>query len=846
MYFRQFLEEQTEKHAVLAFGRMNPPTTGHEKLVDKVKEVAKSVKGTHHVVLSHSQDAEKNPLSGEQKVKHAQRYFPDTNITTSSKEHPNFLAQASKLHKSGATHLHMVAGSDRTGEYEKILHKYNGVKGAHGYFKFRGIHVHSAGERDPDAEGVSGMSASKMRGHAAKGNFKEFKKGIPHHVAPEHAKELYNDVRKGMQVKEDFKSQIQMILSEGVHDKGIFKAVFLSGGPGSGKDYVLDNTLNGHGLIEINSDKALEFLMDKNNLDKKMPETEADARTLVRGKAKDMTELKQKLALLGRNGIIINGTGDDPAKYAKIKKNLEEIGYETSMVAVVTRDEISAQRNIERGQRGGRTVPENIRKEKWDAVHNARPEMAKLFGNSYVEFDNSEDLRNAPPEVVKAKKEEMDNIFKTVQKFVQAPPKNEQAKAWVAGELQKKDTLPVPKKGAELSLPHSNEGESKVTDEARRLGLQYYGYGRYGKNGKVTHHSVHGSLVQDPTHAEQQKMIKKTAEVPMSGASSQKPAPKKPVKESINEDFQNLFEAVSVTFKADTPEELQKAMMLMTGNGDAEEQEVEEHIEHKELSDSGAYNLLTLGKSMLVAEGITGERTVVKDGATYIASGNKPKVYAIRNNAAKDAHTKGGEVVKTDKGYIVKLKENVNVEISEKFLCEEQSTRAKTSATGGTSSSGGSTSTGASSIAESGSSSGSTGTSTTASTGTSTGTSSSGSAGTSASSITESGSSCSSEETGKEASRYKGKLTLAQVKNTFKEAIDKGIETGMSMAAGGEGIGRDMGEFNDKNGKAHPLKKKPVAEMGGDTTTASIGAQKEDELAKQGISLSAFKKRNYL
>jgi hypothetical protein len=840
MKFRQYLEETTEKHAVLAFGRMNPPTTGHAKLVDKVKEVSKSVKGTHHVVLSHSHDSEKNPLTGEQKLKHAKRFFPDTNITISSKEQPNFLAQASKIYKTGATHLHMIAGSDRTGEYDKILHKYNGVKGTHGYFKFRGIEVHSAGERDPDAEGVSGMSASKMRAAAAKGNFKEFKKGIPSNVSLEHSKELYNDVRKGMQVKEDFQSQIQMILSEGVHDKGIFKAVFLSGGPGSGKDYVLDNTLAGHGLIEINSDKALEFLMDKNNLDKKMPETEADARTLVRGKAKDMTELKQKLALLGRNGIIINGTGDDPAKYAKIKKNLEEIGYETSMVAVVTRDEVSAQRNVERGQRGGRAVPEDIRKQKWDAVNNSRPDMAKLFGNSYVEFENSEDLLKAPPEVVKAKKEEMLNIFKTVQKFVQAPPKNEQAKAWVAGELQKKDTLPIPKKGTEQSLPHSAEGENKATDEARRLGLQYYGYGRYGKNGKVTHHSVHGSLVQDPTHAEQQKMIKKTAEVPMSGASSQKPVPKKPVKESINEDFQNLFEAVSVTFKADTPEELQKTMQMMTGNGDveSEEQEVEEHVDHTEMSDSGAYNLLTLGKSMFVSESISGERTVVKDGATYIASGNKPKVYAIRNNAAKDAHTKGGEVVKTDKGYIVKLKENVNVEISEKFLCEEQTanvTGATAIAESGSTSRGTRTSTSAEAIAESGSASGSSagaraeGGSTSRGTGTST--------------------SASAEASTKnihEASRYKGKLTLSQAKNAFKEAIDKGIETGMSMAAGGEGIGRDMGEINDKNGKVNPLKKKPVAEMGGDSTTASIGAQKQDELSKQGISLSTFRGKNYL
>jgi hypothetical protein len=318
--------------------------------------------------------------------------------------------------------------------------------------------------------------------------------------------------------------------------------------------------------------------------------------------------------------------------------------------------------------------------------------------------------------------------------------------------------------------------------------------------------------VQDPTHAEQQKMVKKTAEVPMSGASSQKPAPKKQVKESINEDFQNLFEAVSVTFKADTPEELQKAMKMLTGNGDAEaeEQEVEEHVDRREMSDSGAYNLLTLGKSMFVAESISGERTVVKDGATYIASGNKPKVYAIRNNAAKDAHTKGGEVVKTDKGYIVKLKENVNVEISEEFFCEEQTTSGTRATT----------------ITESGSTSDIAG----------------------ASTIAESGSSGSSEGTGisQATSRYKGKLTLSQAKSSFKEAIDKGIETGMSMAAGGEGIGRDMGEINDKSGKVNPLKKKPVAEMGGDTTTASIGAQKQDELSKQGISLSTFRGKNYL
>jgi predicted ABC-type ATPase/phosphopantetheine adenylyltransferase len=401
MDFKQFLEEQKEKHAVLAFGRMNPPTVGHAKLVDKVKEVAKEVGGTHHVVISHSQDAKKNPLSAQDKLKHAKRFFSDTNLSTSDKEHPTFLQHAAKLHKAGATHLHMIAGSDRVDEYKTKLAQYNGKhKGA--LYNFKHITVHSAGERDPDAEGVSGMSASKMRGHAETGNFKEFKKGIPKHVPEHHAKEMYNDVRKGMQIKEETELDVlfEEILYEGVHDKGIFKAVFLAGGPGSGKDYVLDNTLAGHGMTEINSDKAFEYLLDKEKLDKRMPDNEEEQRDVVRQKAKSMTELRQRLALQGRNGLVINGTGDDFDKIKRIKEKLEALGYETSMMMVNTADEVSKTRNIERGQRGGRTVPEDKRKEKWDAAQKSRPQFAELFKDNYAEFDNSEDLRSANPDVV--------------------------------------------------------------------------------------------------------------------------------------------------------------------------------------------------------------------------------------------------------------------------------------------------------------------------------------------------------------------------------------------------------------------------------------------------------------
>ena len=108
MKFREFISENKEVHHVMAFGRMSPPTTGHEVLVNKVKDVAKSVGGNHSVVLSHTQDKDKNPLSSADKLKHAKRFFSKTNLSTSSKDSPTFLSHAEKLHKQGVTHLHML------------------------------------------------------------------------------------------------------------------------------------------------------------------------------------------------------------------------------------------------------------------------------------------------------------------------------------------------------------------------------------------------------------------------------------------------------------------------------------------------------------------------------------------------------------------------------------------------------------------------------------------------------------------------------------------------------------------------------------------------------------------
>ena len=116
--FLQRLEKQskTKKPVVMAFGRMNPPTIGHEKLVNKVHQLAKDYGADHRVIISHSTDTKKNPLNPQTKLKHARRFFPNTNIETSSKEAPTFLQHAAMLNQQGYDHLIMVAGSDRVPE----------------------------------------------------------------------------------------------------------------------------------------------------------------------------------------------------------------------------------------------------------------------------------------------------------------------------------------------------------------------------------------------------------------------------------------------------------------------------------------------------------------------------------------------------------------------------------------------------------------------------------------------------------------------------------------------------------------------------------------------------------
>ena len=192
------LNEAKEKHIVFAFGRLNPPTAGHSKLIDKVKSEAQKLGADHRVIVSHSQDKHKNPLSSQDKIDYLSKIHPGTKFDASSREHPHFIAHLKKMHQEGHSHVTMIAGSDRVQEFQRLADKYNGKD-----YNFKHIKVVSAGHRDPDAEGVTGISGTKMRQHAGNNDYKSFKQGLHTRATDAHAKQLFNAVRKGMQLKED-------------------------------------------------------------------------------------------------------------------------------------------------------------------------------------------------------------------------------------------------------------------------------------------------------------------------------------------------------------------------------------------------------------------------------------------------------------------------------------------------------------------------------------------------------------------------------------------------------------------------------------------------------------------
>ena len=213
--YEQFLKEQKGGTAVFTFGRFNPPTTGHEKLLKVLMNTASKQRGDYYVFMSHSQDKKKNPLSHDQKMMFMKLMFPKHRSAMIKSKARNALEALVQLHDMKKySRIVMVVGSDRVADFNTLLNRYNGEDVKHGFYQFDEIKVVSAGERDPDAEGVTGMSASKMRAAAAANDYDSFKNGLPSAFEKSNGKKLFNTLRKSMNISEELSEFLEATNSD--------------------------------------------------------------------------------------------------------------------------------------------------------------------------------------------------------------------------------------------------------------------------------------------------------------------------------------------------------------------------------------------------------------------------------------------------------------------------------------------------------------------------------------------------------------------------------------------------------------------------------------------------------
>jgi len=209
-----FLKEDDRSTAVFAFGRFNPPTIGHQKLIETVLQTAEKANGKAYLFLSHKQNNKTDPLNFAEKQAYIQQFYPKLAVGDAGAN--TIIKALQKIQAEGRTRIIMVAGSDRVEEFKKLLNQYNGKPDKQGndLYKFDSIDVVNAGQRDPDAEGVSGASASKARELANKGQWHEFSKIA---MGGDESKLVYNKIQDalGVEVAENNKKLYNEDMEDG-------------------------------------------------------------------------------------------------------------------------------------------------------------------------------------------------------------------------------------------------------------------------------------------------------------------------------------------------------------------------------------------------------------------------------------------------------------------------------------------------------------------------------------------------------------------------------------------------------------------------------------------------------
>lgn len=184
---------------VVVFGRFNPPTIGHEKLLKRAAKEAEKRGYELRIYPSRSQDAKKNPLTPQMKISYMRQMFPDyADSIVDDKGAKTIFNVLTGANEEGHSNMIIMVGQDRLGEFQGLSHKYNGE-----LYNYDQLEVVSAGDRDPDSDDVSGMSASKLRLAAAEGDFKKFAKGVPDTMGNMEKMELFNVLRRSMGITEE-------------------------------------------------------------------------------------------------------------------------------------------------------------------------------------------------------------------------------------------------------------------------------------------------------------------------------------------------------------------------------------------------------------------------------------------------------------------------------------------------------------------------------------------------------------------------------------------------------------------------------------------------------------------
>lgn len=301
--FRQFSEDTSVKEAVFTFGRFNPPTIGHLKLLDKVASLSRN----YFIYASHSNDKKKNPLEYEEKIQLMRKMFPKHSRYVIDSAAKNVFEIAGELYNKGYNKLIMVVGSDRVEEFNKVLKKYDNVKASHGFYHFpNGIDIVSAGERDPDSEDtVSGMSASKMRAAAADGDLKKFLEGLP--TGYSNGQKLFNLLRVRMDLPKiiDFREHIQLPQVSPLRERYIRGEVFNRGDVAMinekkivvitrGTNYIVDEYGTKYWINSLTetTEKNQRFLDMFNAIDDRMLDGIADAANVRLKLSKKLSEKK--------------------------------------------------------------------------------------------------------------------------------------------------------------------------------------------------------------------------------------------------------------------------------------------------------------------------------------------------------------------------------------------------------------------------------------------------------------------------------------------------------------------------------------------------------------------------